>query len=119
MRRILLATSLFSTVLALALPAPSFAAGIALAMDEVRTITFREKPVATIYIGNPTIADISMIDARHAFIIGKGYGRTNMVALDSTGKLTVFESPYCGAGQYRQQYQLHPGAQSRRATRHL
>jgi hypothetical protein len=54
---------------------------VALALDEVHTLTFRV-PVATIYVGNPTIADVTMIDARHAFVQGKGYGRTNIVALN-------------------------------------
>ena len=64
---------------------PPSAAGVAVAMDEVRTVTF-PKPVATIYVGNPSIADINMIDSRHAFILGKGYGNTNMLALDQDGK---------------------------------
>src|SRR5665213_318936 len=54
---------------------------VALALDEVHTLTFRA-PVATVYVGNPTIADVTMIDARHAFVQGKGYGRTNIVALN-------------------------------------
>jgi len=54
---------------------------VALALDEVHTLTFRA-PVATVYVGNPTIADVTMIDARHAFVQGKGYGRTNLVALN-------------------------------------
>ena len=33
-----------------------------------------------------------MIDSRHAFLIGKGFGSTNIVALDSEGK-QVFDSP--------------------------
>ena len=86
MRRVLLATSIV-----LALPSPGFAAGMAIAMDQVRTITF-QTPVATVYVGNPSVADINMIDARHAFLIGKGFGSTNIVALDATGK-QVFESP--------------------------
>ena len=44
------------------------------------------KPVATVYVGNPSIADINMIDSRHAFILGKGYGNTNIVALDHDGE---------------------------------
>jgi Flp pilus assembly secretin CpaC len=80
MRRIL-----FAAAVALAVPAPAFASGIALGMDEVRTVTFKT-PVATVYVGNPSIADINMIDARHAFVIGKGYGTTNIVALDGDGK---------------------------------
>jgi Flp pilus assembly secretin CpaC len=85
MRNVIFAASLLSAGLALALPAPALAAGIALAMDEVRTVSFKV-PVATVYVGNPAIADINMIDARHAFVIGKGFGNTNIVALDSDGK---------------------------------
>jgi hypothetical protein len=76
--------------LAIVVASPAFAAGVphaagvSIAMDEVRTITF-PKPVATIYVGNPSIADINMIDSRHAFILGKGYGNTNMLALDHDG----------------------------------
>jgi hypothetical protein len=57
---------------------------VAISMDEVRTITF-PKPVATVYVGNPSIADINMIDSRHAFVLGKGPGITNIVALDHDG----------------------------------
>jgi len=54
---------------------------IGLVLDEVHTLNFRT-PVATVYVGNPTIADVTMIDARHAFVQGKGYGRTNIMALN-------------------------------------
>ena len=63
----------------------AFAAGVAVPMDEVRTVAFA-KPVATVYVGNPAIADINMIDARHAFVLGKSYGTTNMIALDHYGR---------------------------------
>jgi hypothetical protein len=63
---------------------PAYADGVAISMDEVRTITF-PKPVATVYVGNPAIADINMIDSRHAFVLGKGFGNTNIVALDHEG----------------------------------
>src|SRR5215475_7887136 len=46
---------------------------VALALDEVHTLAF-ETPVSTVYVGNPSIADVTMIDARHAFVQGKGYG---------------------------------------------
>jgi len=83
MRRALIAAALLAA-------SPAFAASklpvsknesVALALDEVHTLTFRA-PVATVYVGNPTIADVTMIDARHAFVQGKGYGRTNVVALN-------------------------------------
>jgi len=92
MRRMLFAAS-FGLIAPMALiaQAPAFAAGISVAMDQVHTVTFNT-PVATVYVGNPSIADVNMIDARHAFVIGKGFGSTNIVALDADGK-QVFESP--------------------------
>ena len=77
MRRAFLAAAL----LAAATPAATAGDSVALALDEVHTITFKT-PVATVYVGNPTIADVTMLDARHAFVQGKGYGRTNIVALN-------------------------------------
>ena len=75
--------TLFAAVVLFA-AAPAYADGVAISMDEVRTITF-PKPVATVYVGNPSIADINMIDSRHAFVLGKGFGNTNIVALDHEG----------------------------------
>jgi hypothetical protein len=78
MRRALFAAALFAA-------APAHAASdVSLGLDEVHTLTFGG-PVATVYVGNPAIADITMIDARHAFVQGKGYGRTNLVALNHEG----------------------------------
>src|SRR5476649_1039525 len=84
MRRALYA----ATLLAVATPvfmADAWAASrndsVALALDEVHTLTFRA-PVATVYVGNPAIADVTMVDSRHAFVQGKGFGRTNIVALN-------------------------------------
>ena len=81
MRRILL------TAAAVIAATPAWAAGdsVALALDEVHTLTFK-MPVATVYVGNPTIADVTMLDARHAFVQGKGYGSTNLVALNRDNK---------------------------------
>ncbi len=62
----------------------AFAGGFTVPLDQVRTVAFA-KPAATVYVGNPSIADINMIDARHAFVLGKSFGTTNVVALDSAG----------------------------------
>jgi len=78
MRRVLFAAALFA---ASPVHAADKSDSVALALDEVHTLTFRT-PVSTVYVGNPTIADVTMIDARHAFVQGKGYGRTNIMALN-------------------------------------
>jgi Flp pilus assembly secretin CpaC len=76
------------------LAALAFAAGeavardITLPMDEVRIVTF-PAPVATVYVGNPSIADVTVIDSRRVFLMGKSFGTTNIVALDSKGNATM------------------------------
>ncbi|HUO89174.1 MAG TPA: pilus assembly protein N-terminal domain-containing protein [Rhizomicrobium sp.] len=66
------------------LSTPAFAAGVTVPMDEVRTVTFA-RPVATVFIGNSVVADVNMIDSHHAFVVGKAFGTTNLIALDSSG----------------------------------
>ena len=45
-----------------------------------------QKPVATVMVGNPAVADISIESASLIYVMGKSYGRTNLVALDAEGK---------------------------------
>jgi len=63
----------------------ALAAGtVSVPMDEVRTVTF-PRAVTTVFMGNSTIADVNLVDARHAFVLGKVFGTTNLIALDSAG----------------------------------
>ncbi|MGD0190262.1 MAG: pilus assembly protein N-terminal domain-containing protein [Rhizomicrobium sp.] len=59
--------------------------GIGVVVDQARMVTL-ERPAKTMYIGNPTIADINIVDARHAFVLGKTFGVTNLIALDADGR---------------------------------
>jgi Flp pilus assembly secretin CpaC len=43
-----------------------------------------------VLIGNPAIADVSVLDSGKAVILGKGYGVTNLVVIDQLGR-TVME----------------------------
>jgi len=61
------------------------AVGVGVVIDQARLVSFPE-PVKTVYVGNPTIVDISMVDAQHAFLLGKSFGMTNMIALAPDGK---------------------------------
>lgn len=76
----------FAALSAVTISASAAIAGSAMSvpLDEVRVVTFA-KPVATLYVGNPVIADVMIIDNRHAFIQGKAFGTTNVVALDASG----------------------------------
>lgn len=80
MRRIVLAAALSS----LTFGAAEAGNAMSVPLDEVRVVSF-VKPVATLYVGNPVIADVMIIDNRHAFVQGKAFGTTNVVALDAAG----------------------------------
>jgi hypothetical protein len=53
-------------------------------MDQVRMITFRA-PVSTVFVGNPQIADVTVVDSTRIFLMGKNFGTTNLMALDENG----------------------------------
>ncbi len=59
-------------------------AAIGVAVDQARLVTFK-RPAKTVFLGNPMIADVSMLDARHAFVLGKTMGLTNLIALEANG----------------------------------
>jgi hypothetical protein len=82
MRRILVSAAILAAFCG---TANAGGGAVAVPLDEVRIMTFA-KPVATLYVGNPVIADITVIDSRHAFVQGKAYGATNVVALDAGGR---------------------------------
>jgi hypothetical protein len=77
-------TALLATILLTAGAAQARSASVSVPLDEVRMVDFAQ-PIATLYIGNPSVADVTMIDKRHAFVLGKAYGTTNIVALDAAG----------------------------------
>lgn len=45
----------------------------------------------SVIVGNPAIADVTVVDANTLYITGKGYGVTEIVAVDTLGR-TVFQS---------------------------
>ena len=48
-------------------------------------------PAGSVIVGNPEIADVTVVDANTLFITGKGYGVTEVVAVDPLGR-TVFQN---------------------------
>jgi Flp pilus assembly secretin CpaC len=57
-------------------------------VDQARIIKLPDK-VTTIIIGNPMIADAALQAGGILVITGKGYGSTNMLALDRTGRVIM------------------------------
>jgi len=71
-----------------------FGAGLAQAetvtvkVDQAQLMTLPDR-VSTIVIGNPLIADATLQSGGHLVLTGKGYGATNMLALDRSGKVLL------------------------------
>ena len=61
------------------------AADFKVAMNETRALHLA-KPAATIIVGNPTIADVTVEGSKLLYVVGRSYGTTNFIALDSEGK---------------------------------
>ena len=78
--------AVFAAISSLVGLTPALAAGFSVPLDEVRVISFKS-PVSTIYIGNSVIADATLIDSKHAFLLGKTMGQTNLLALGTDGKV--------------------------------
>jgi len=78
------------TAAAALLPLPVIAGEIRIPLDNVLTMTF-DQPAKTVYVANPAIADITVIDPRHVFILGKSFGTTNLITLDRSGRETMNE----------------------------
>jgi len=64
--------------------APAKAETVNIVLDQASLLKLPEK-VATIVIGNPTVADGSLQSGGLLVVTGKGYGTTNMIALDGRG----------------------------------
>src|SRR5437588_11448134 len=77
-----------SAAAVLVVSSPVKAAEIQVPLDHVRTVILA-RPAKTIYVGNPTIADITVVDPRHVFVLGNTFGSTNLIALDASGEQTL------------------------------
>ena len=71
-------------LLAALMAAPAHAAIVSVKLDRAKLIKLPER-AATVVVGNPLIADLSIQPHGLAVITGKGYGATNFIVLDKDG----------------------------------
>jgi hypothetical protein len=73
-------------------PAAAFAepppSAVGVNIDQARLIKLPAR-VATIVVGNPLIADVTLQPGGIVVVTGKGYGATNLIALDRGGEVLV------------------------------
>ena len=66
---------------------------------------------ASVIVANPQIADVSVVDANTLFIVGKGYGVTEVVAVDGVGR-TLFQREVVVTGGSTGSVRVWRGAQA-------
>ena len=95
---------------------------ITVSLDQA-TITRMPENVSTLVIGNPLIADVTVQPGGMLVVTGKGYGTTNLIALDRSGAVISERyiqviSPqdqvvYVWRGSNRESYSCAPECQPR------
>jgi hypothetical protein len=86
-RRLRLAAA-FALAIGAAYPASALADNVNVNVDEARIMRLPDG-VATIVIGNPLIADATLQPGGILVLTGKGFGATNMMALDRSGRVVL------------------------------
>ena len=82
-----------------------FADTVTVVLDQARLLKLPDR-VSTIIIGNPSIADGTLQTGGLLVVTGKGYGTTNLMALDNRGAVLVehtitVSAPTTGLTVYR------------------
>jgi Flp pilus assembly secretin CpaC len=70
---------------------PVLASEITVVVDQAKVEKLPER-VATLVVGNPLIADVTLQPGGVMVVTGKGYGSTNLIALDRTGAVLMEKS---------------------------
>jgi putative type II/III system pilus formation protein len=68
--------------------APACADTVSISIDQARLVKIPDR-VTTIVIGNPLIADATLQGGGLLVVTGKGYGATNLLALDRNGRVVM------------------------------
>jgi Flp pilus assembly secretin CpaC len=70
-----------------ATPAHAEMGVIAVTLDQAKVAQLPQG-TATLIVGNPMIADVTMLKTNNAMVItGKGFGQTNLIAIDAAGSV--------------------------------
>jgi hypothetical protein len=115
------AATIAAIALATGISAADAAEAINVIMDQAKIARVPER-TATLVVGNPLIADVSVQSGGAMVVTGKGYGVTNVIALDRGGKVLFdrlvrvkgpMESVVIYRGATRESYTCEPYCERR------
>ena len=107
---LLLSAALLAAPLAAPLAANAQDGALNVEIDRSARVQLRGA-AASIIVGNPQIADVSLVVANTMFIVGKGYGVTEVVAVDGVGR-TLFQREVVVTGGSTGSVRVWRGAQA-------
>ncbi|WEK57563.1 MAG: pilus assembly protein N-terminal domain-containing protein [Candidatus Brevundimonas phytovorans] len=70
---------------------------LSIEIDSATRVQLRA-PASSVIVANPRIADVTVVDANTLFITGKGYGVTDVVAVDALGRTLLQTQIVVSAG---------------------
>ncbi|MDP1630963.1 MAG: pilus assembly protein N-terminal domain-containing protein [Caulobacter sp.] len=77
--------ALFAAVTTLAAAGAAWGQSLPVRIDQASRVTL-SATARDVVIGNPSVADVTVIDGRNLLVMGKAYGVTNLVVLDARGR---------------------------------
>ena len=83
---------------------------IEVVLDQAALMKLPDK-VSTIVVGNPMIADIAIQSGGLVVVTGKGFGATNLIALDRSGTVLLERSIVVSGPRGRDTVQVYRGVQ--------
>lgn len=92
----MIGAALAGAVLVAAGPVLAQSAPMNVGIDRSQRISLRGS-VSSVIVNNPQIADVTVVDANTLVIQGKGYGQTEILAVDAIGR-TLFQNQVVVSG---------------------
>jgi Flp pilus assembly secretin CpaC len=84
MRRLVRPFAFAALLSALAVPAVA-APALTVALDHSERLNV-SRPAGSVIVGNPQVADVTVVDANTVYVSGRGYGVSEIVVLDPLGR---------------------------------
>jgi len=101
---------LAASVLLVAVAGAAQAQSLNVEIDRSARVALRGS-AASVIVGNPAIADVTVVDANTLFVTGKGYGVTEVIAVDGIGR-TLYQGEIIVTGGSTGSVRVWRGAQA-------
>jgi Flp pilus assembly secretin CpaC len=96
---------------ALVVAAPAAAETMRIELDHSTRVRL-PSPARDVLLANPDVADVTLLDTRNLVILGKAYGMTHLLVVDSAGR-TIFDRNLVVSAPVKGQVSLYRGPQQR------